>query len=103
MLTGTFRDDDGMTTAVHSGFQSSQETTLPLQRETNLEHQYEVYFPTDDGRPGGNETCSNCKLYTGADGKKFGPCSLFSYKRDTRSVETSPTNIAALLWSTLAW
>ena len=31
------------------------------------------------------QSCSNCQLYTGASGKEFGPCALFSYRSDTQS------------------
>lgn len=35
--------------------------------------------------PKGQQSCSNCQLYTGASGKEFGPCALFSYRSDTQS------------------
>lgn len=35
--------------------------------------------------PRSQQSCSNCQLYTGASGKEFGPCALFSYRSDTQS------------------
>lgn len=35
--------------------------------------------------PKSEQSCANCQLYTGAEGKAWGPCALFSHRRDTRT------------------
>ncbi len=42
-------------------------------------------FPVRATKAGGLQFCRNCQLYTGVEGKEWGPCGIFSYRTDPKT------------------
>ena len=53
-------------------------------------------FPVRATRVGAQQYCKNCQLYTGVEGKEWGPCGIFSYRNDPKT--GNPFAVSANGW-----